>query len=208
MSQQATGRATTCVSIQYDRSLSDCWRTALCKKLADWWLQQASTLTSVSLGQVRDASIARECCDGSSVHVEIDPDVHPVVRDGRIHPRVVRAQELQDHNNKELLAGWWRRRGTEMRWNQILHADPYPDLEPQELHVVDCLLKHGADIHLGPVGHQTLQDLQPLVDPFPPLLHTETKQQQQFMSGSVTKRSDRYIIIIILSTEQYDDHME
>jgi hypothetical protein len=28
------------------------------------------------------------------------------------------------------------------------------------------------------------------------------------MSGSVTKRSDRYIIIIILSTEQYDDHME
>ena len=44
--------------------------------------------------------------DRSSVHVEIDPDVHPVVRDGRIHPRVVRAQELQDHKkNKELLAG-------------------------------------------------------------------------------------------------------
>ena len=37
--------------------------------------------------------------DRSSVHVEIDPDVHPVVRDRRIHPRVVRAQELQDHKN-------------------------------------------------------------------------------------------------------------
>jgi len=49
----------------------------------------------------------RFAIDRSSVHVEIDPDadVHPVVRDGRIHPRVVRAQELQDHkNNKELLA--------------------------------------------------------------------------------------------------------
>jgi len=81
----------------------------------------------------------RFAIDRSSVHVEIDPDadVHPVVRDGRIHPRVVRAKE--------------------------------PDLELQELHVVHCLLKHGADVHLGPVGHQVLQDLQPLIDPLPPL---------------------------------------
>lgn len=53
-----------------------------------------------------DRSQANAAIDGSSVHVEIDADVHPVVRDGRIHPRVVRAQKLQDHKNKEkLLAG-------------------------------------------------------------------------------------------------------
>lgn len=54
---------------------------------------------------------------------------------------------------------------------QILST--HPDLELQELHVVDCLLKHGADVHLGPVGHQVLQDLQPLIDPLPPLLQSQ-----------------------------------
>ena len=83
----------------------------------------------------------------------------------------------------------------------------HPDLELQELDVVDCVLKHGADVHLGPVGHQVLQDLQPLVDPFPPLLQTQRKEQQWSMSGSVKNRSDRYIVIIS-STEQEDDHME
>jgi hypothetical protein len=99
-------------------------------------------------------------------HIQIDP----VVRDRRIHPSVVRAQQL--------------------------------DLKLQELHIVDGLLKHGADIHLqrqqkiravirhctvlhevsrpmevllysyfGPVGHEVLQSLQPLVDPLPPFLH-------------------------------------
>ena len=71
---------------------------------------------------------------------------------------------------------------------------------------MDCLLKHGADVHLGPVGHQVLQDLQPLVDPFPPLLQNQRKEQQRSMSGSVTTRSDR--CIIISSTEQEDDHMQ
>lgn len=65
------------------------------------------------------------------------------------------------------LAGRRRRRRHEMETNRI----PHPDLKLQELDVVDGLLEHGAHVHLGAVGHQALQHLEPLVDPLPPLLH-------------------------------------
>jgi hypothetical protein len=42
-----------------------------------------------------DASAA-EPSSVLSMHAEVDPDAHPVVRDGRVHPRVVGAQELQN----------------------------------------------------------------------------------------------------------------
>lgn len=65
------------------------------------------------------------------------------------------------------LAGRRRRRRHEMETNRI----PHPDLKLQELDVVDGLLEHGAHVHLGAIGHQALQHLEPLVDPLPPLLH-------------------------------------
>jgi len=121
----------------------------------------------------------------SSIHVQIDPDVHPVVCDWCIHPHVVRAQQLQIQRRKMSAECCWPT--VWMVSAESDSANPHPDLKLQELHIVDCLLKHGADIYFGPVGHQVLQNLQPLIDPFPPFLHNQ--RTATVLSDPVRKRS-------------------
>lgn len=68
----------------------------------------------------------------------------------------------------------------------------YLDLKLEEPDVADGLLEHGDEVDLGAVGHELLQDPQPLADPLAPILPPARTIRVQF--GTWIGRSSSRIL--------------
>lgn len=100
-------------------------------------------------------------------------DVNPIVRNWRIHPHVIRAQQLhiiirhkvsvKSHFYNVVLQNY-------LNFAYLPMLITYLNLKLQKFDILCCFLKHRTNVNFCSIGNQVLQDSQPLIDPLSPLL--------------------------------------